>query len=384
MPVITNTILDGTGDPLSGCFVTARLKPTGAFVTSSFEEIVPVVSTVTTSAGVWTLDLYQNSLLTPSGSYWEIEERIPKGNGQTRLWAIEVGASPQTLYAALIDPLIPGTTSNYLTQEAGDARYVQSPGSFGTVILGPASASSAGTEATYARTDHRHPANVSGTAAERAALAGLDLYEGLRFRETDSTDKLYDYRGAAWLQKADVVICTAATRPANPYVGMKIYETDTGNELVYYGATTLWQQPWNQPWGLVGIGNITATVGSIVGTLTDIGGCSVTATALANRRWRLQAHVYAFSSVGGDFLQASITTSGNSTVAIGTLRSDTNAYAMTCDPCIVLTPSAGSLTYKLRAVRIAGTGNFSVYGDANQITQLVIEDVGPAASAPVA
>jgi hypothetical protein len=239
MPVITNTLLDGTGDPLSGCFVTARLKPTGAFVTASFEEIVPVVSTVTSSAGVWTLDLYQNSLLTPSGSYWEIEERIPKGNGQTRLWTIEVGAINQSLYASLVDPLDAANTLNYITQASGDARYVQSPGSFGTVLLGPASASSAGTEATYARTDHRHPANLSGTAAERAALTGLDLYEGKRFRETDSTDKLYDYRAAAWLQvRESFVVADATARNAitTPYEGMEVYQVDTDISYVYTGS----------------------------------------------------------------------------------------------------------------------------------------------------
>ena len=47
--------------------------------------------------------------------------------------------------------------------------------------------------------------------------------------------------------------CTSTTRPAAPFIGMEIFETDTGNRLFYYdppsAAPVGWYQPWNQPWG---------------------------------------------------------------------------------------------------------------------------------------
>ena len=53
--------------------------------------------------------------------------------------------------------------------------------------------------------------------------------------------------GASSLSKPGV--CTSSTRPATPYEGQMIYETDTDKVLVYNGSA--WYANWNTAWGIV-------------------------------------------------------------------------------------------------------------------------------------
>ena len=43
-------------------------------------------------------------------------------------------------------------------------------------------------------------------------------------------------------------VCTSTTRPASPYEGQVVYETDTDKVLVWNGAA--WYPNWNLPWGM--------------------------------------------------------------------------------------------------------------------------------------
>ena len=54
--------------------------------------------------------------------------------------------------------------------------------------------------------------------------------------------------GSSSLSKPGV--CTSSTRPATPYEGQMIYETDTDKVLVWNGSA--WYANWNLPWGIVG------------------------------------------------------------------------------------------------------------------------------------
>ena len=49
-------------------------------------------------------------------------------------------------------------------------------------------------------------------------------------------------------------VCTSATRPASPYEGQMIYETDTDKVLVWNG--TGWYPNWNTAWGLIAISDL--------------------------------------------------------------------------------------------------------------------------------
>jgi|SRR5215831_1043957 len=82
------------------------------------------------------------------------------------------------------------------------------------------------------------------------------------------------------------VVCTTTTHPPNPAYGQKIIETDTGNVLIYYGATTQWTPEWNQAWGQVARTEITADV-----TFTSAGADFASASwqAYKNRRYKATA-----------------------------------------------------------------------------------------------
>lgn len=242
MTVITGRIEDATGTPLENVTVTCQLRPRPAFVTASGVELAPMVATTTDANGDYSFDLVETADITPDDSFYVIIERIPDRYGGPVQHVIQVGASPATVYASLVSVPPANDTATYLTQAAGDARYVQAPGSFASSIVDsrPNDAHTAGVATDYARGDHRHERETTyGTAAARAALTGNDLYEGLRFRETDSTDKLYEYRAAAWVQRQDtLVVADATARDAltNPYMGMRVITADNGLRFWYDGS----------------------------------------------------------------------------------------------------------------------------------------------------
>lgn len=126
--------------------------------------------------------------------------------------------------------------------------------------------------------------------------ANLVNYELVFTKHDNTTINLGNVRGATGATgpqgiqgaagSSGYVICTSTTRPSSPIIGMSIYETDTGKHLVYYGTTTTWQPPWNQPWGLVSYAADTVGTSSSSTTYVDLGGCTWTGTTLANRYYR--------------------------------------------------------------------------------------------------
>lgn len=200
--IISNTVTNPSGTALEGVPVVVRLVPGGGFRISDSSEVTPKVTTVTDSSGDWSLVLEENANITPANSYYEVEEQLTAAQGGPRKFTFEVGAADSTLYAALINPINDITSSNYLTQAAADARYMLLSGGFGVagdmVDSRPADTANAGTLAFAARIDHRHEReDLSGTAAERAALSGNYLFAGLQFHETD-TGKVMLYTGSEW------------------------------------------------------------------------------------------------------------------------------------------------------------------------------------------
>lgn len=134
---------------------------------------------------------------------------------------------------------------------------------------------------------------------------GGDRFEGLAIWETD-TKMFRIWNGAQWSYKGGIFVCTSLSRPSNPFAGLVIYETDTGNTLVYHSATTGWAPHWNVAWG--NIENlesedpqtgITAVVNAV--GLTD------TRVYVANRNIKLKAEWgSAYSTVADDVLVVSI------------------------------------------------------------------------------
>jgi hypothetical protein len=157
--VINNTITDPSGTVVGSVPVTATLMPSAGtgFRTASGTEIAAIESTTSDGAGAWSLTLERNADITPSGTYYRIDESIPAASGGPRTWYISVGASNQSLLAALVSAPPAIVDSTYLTQAAGDARYQQLGALGGTPsAIEPDDTAANGTDLGAARVDHQH------------------------------------------------------------------------------------------------------------------------------------------------------------------------------------------------------------------------------------
>ena len=163
---ISNTILDLSGSAVSDVVVVARLKPGPGFRIYEGTEVASQVTTTSASNGAWSLTLEQNEPadpvdatklgISPSGSYYEIEEQIPDAKGGLKSWTVTVGTTSQTLYAALVTTLPADVGPTYLTQTSGDARYSQLGNIGSTSTTAVAATASQGTASSAARSDHIH------------------------------------------------------------------------------------------------------------------------------------------------------------------------------------------------------------------------------------
>ena len=79
------------------------------------------------------------------------------------------------------------------------------------------------------------------------------------------------------------VIDSAAARPASPYTGQVIYETDTSRTLTWNG--TAWYANWNTSWGLQNLVKVSTTDTTIASEEVQITGGSF--TAVANRYYKV-------------------------------------------------------------------------------------------------
>ena len=167
-------------------------------------------------------------------------------------------------------------------------------------------------------------------------------------------------------------VCTSSTRPASPFEGQMIYETDTDKVLVYNGSA--WYANWNTAWGVVA--NTIGTTNTIVsGILTPL---NTTFTAVANRTYKLSAMHPTVTSTIGDRLILSFK-------ANGTIIQRYCDYLMMVNGTTAYTHLSGfyATTFAAGSVTITidwnkQTGNISPNATANEKHQLIIEDIGPA------
>lgn len=120
---ISNVITDPSGTAVASVTVVAKLMPGPGFRTSDSSEIARRVTTTSNGSGAWSLSLEQQSNISPTSSWWEIEEQIPEASGGPRVWAISVGSGAASLLASLVTPAQNPALAAYLTQAAADARY---------------------------------------------------------------------------------------------------------------------------------------------------------------------------------------------------------------------------------------------------------------------
>ncbi|CAB4201924.1 hypothetical protein UFOVP1360_7 [uncultured Caudovirales phage] len=186
-----------------------------------------------------------------------------------------------------------------------------------------------------------------------------------------------DYRTRAAALGAQT-ICTSTTRPASPYIGQRIYELDTFRELIYQGATSGWQQPWNEPWGYMSSATNTTPVSGVTTTQTDL--LSVTWTAVAGRRYQIDAIVEILSTVANDVIESQLTDASNVRVNRCVHSMNAASSAETFNFLHIETPAAGSTTRKIRFGRAAGSGSLTGGGNSTFPSLLMVRDIGPSAN----
>ncbi len=166
-----------------------------------------------------------------------------------------------------------------------------------------------------------------------------------------------------------LTVCTSSTRPANVYTGFAIFETDKLRVMVWNGSA--WAEPSKT------IPSVSATVVATVGptsgtTELDI----VTAPAItADGSTPVKISV-AWNSVtasaAGDVYEIHIkegaTQLQNTRIKLQATSAEAGGSTF-----VVVTPSAGSHTYKATIVRVNGTGTAQMAAGATQPITIAVE-----------
>lgn len=168
-------------------------------------------------------------------------------------------------------------------------------------------------------------------------------------------------------------VVTSSNRPANPFDGMMIYETDTDKVLVYDG--TNWYQPSNIAWGVMGRAQKTSDT-SITTTTTDVSGLSITWTAVSSRLYKISFTCICAVNTANAFLTVGIYDSSNNTKQLSRGTGGSSSAQFGINGFVYESGLSGSVTRKLRSD--VNTGTASIYGSATYPFQFIVEDIGAA------
>lgn len=193
-----------------------------------------------------------------------------------------------------------------------------------------------------------------------------------------------------------------ASPPSPLSTGLTWYQTDTGKLLIYYGATTGWQPPWQDPWGIVvataggtsGKGFATTTSsssGAGAAGVQDWSGLTVTFNALNGRIYRttVSGMLGGTNASGSDIGELIIRNAAGTRLAgsrgivnaigsIGTFEGRSLQY--------VESNISGSQRRRAGVFNVSAASAATVYGfaDANHQASIVVEDIGASSSTPPA
>lgn len=140
------------------------------------------------------------------------------------------------------------------------------------------------------------------------------------------------------------------------------------------GASAIYVSDWL---GWHGYAEATADQTGVTSTETDLTSLSVTVTVLPNRRIRVSGEAMLASTVAGDTADLYINDNGSRiqlrrvTLAVANAHQSVHASR-------ILTPAAGSHTFKLSFVRASGTGSIANSASSTHPSYILVEDLGPA------
>ena len=165
------------------------------------------------------------------------------------------------------------------------------------------------------------------------------------------------------------IICTSTTRPASPFEGQTIYQTDDNKEFIWDGAA------WYSP-GLQVVASKTATQTGVGGSFTDVTSLSATWTAVSSRYYKTTVYFPKLvQNTSSGYAQFQITDASNTTKQSSVEYPPSGDY-FTSSMFLLETGLSGSVTRKVRATTSAGT--LDIYGGSTQPTYIIVEDIGPA------
>jgi len=182
------------------------------------------------------------------------------------------------------------------------------------------------------------------------------------------------------------VYATTTARDAaitSPAAGMVVYiNSDDASEGLWHYNGTVWYKGagWNTPWGIIAR-TTSNTNSSTVSTNTYIDIATLTFTAVAGRLYKVQfsGQVNATDTNFDSDLNVYITDGSNTALQLLSAPAGiTSGYATRADGFILVSPAAGSTTYKVRMGRVSGTGTIQALAAATNITHFYIEDIGAA------
>lgn len=167
-----------------------------------------------------------------------------------------------------------------------------------------------------------------------------------------------------------------------PTRGLVSFLTDSGALEVYYGATTGWARPWNQPWGsMVAPASITTSQTFSSTSAVDMTSSSLTFNYTANRRYRLNFSGI-FDSPSGSPVIGSVrvfdgfTAWGQANTSLATAADQATvnltAYASYA--------TSGSVTFKIGVWVNVAAKQFRTVASPVAPVVFSVEDVGPTTS----
>ncbi len=112
--------------------------------------------------------------------------------------------------------------------------------------------------------------------------------------------------------------------------------------------------------------------------MTDITGLSVTVTVNTSRRIRITGHGRVGSTVATDRIICYIRESSTNMQVLRDDSPSATAQNPAFEGSVILTPSAGSHTYKVSVDRPTGTGTVTMYASGTAPAFILVEDLGPA------
>lgn len=127
----------------------------------------------------------------------------------------------------------------------------------------------------------------------------------------------------------------------------------------------------NAPRGVVAYAQVTAS-GQTVGALADLTGATVSFTAPGGRRYRITAHC-CFTVTASETCVLWVTDGSNNQLQIAVIGLQDAGTLSTVMTTVLVAPSAGAVTYKLR---VSGVGTVS--NAASRPGLILVEDIGPA------